>query len=77
MPQPYILTITTDDVVNQYTYDNAIEAVHAFEKSRDYGDAKKYRSISLTEYHTNRVHTKHFPAPHSISTARESEAIRG
>lgn len=42
-------------------YDNALDAVDVFNKFIDYGDAKEYRTINLSEP-SGKMHTKIFYA---------------
>lgn len=42
-------------------YDNALDAVDVFNKFNDYGDAKEYRTINLSEP-SGKMHTKIFYA---------------
>lgn len=64
MTANYILTITNDsDPQDQYYYDNAVEAVHAFDKCVDYGTARSHRSVTLFESKTEKLHTKYFQVP--------------
>jgi antitoxin component YwqK of YwqJK toxin-antitoxin module len=56
----YKLTISYDgNPVAVWTYSDAIEAVHNFDKCSDYGDAKEYATYNLSEPN-GKMHTKNF-----------------
>ena len=42
-----------------WTYSDAIEAVHNFDKCSDYGDAKEYATYNLSDP-SGKMHTKTF-----------------
>ena len=42
-----------------WTYSDAVEAVHNFDKCSDYGDAEEYATYNLSEP-SGKMHTKNF-----------------
>jgi antitoxin component YwqK of YwqJK toxin-antitoxin module len=56
----YKLSISYDGKpVAVWTYSDAVEAVHNFDKCSDYGDAKEYATYNLSEPN-GKMHTKNF-----------------
>jgi hypothetical protein len=59
----YVIAVANDsETATVYEYDNAIDAVHNYDKYVDYGFAAFARTISLLEP-TGKVHTKTFLRP--------------
>ena len=60
MEYEYSITITNDGELKPHwigRYDNALEAVTVFSACTDYGFAKEYRTINLSEPN-GKMHTK-------------------
>lgn len=58
----YSVTSTNDNSTSPEwigRYDNALDAVDIFNKFNDYGDAKQYRTVNLSEP-SGKMHTKVF-----------------
>jgi hypothetical protein len=58
----YAVTSTNDNDTNPEwvgRYSNALEAVNVFNSFIDYGDAKEYRTVNLSEP-SGKMHTKIF-----------------
>lgn len=58
----YAVTSTNDNSTSPEwigRYDNALDAVDIFNKFNDYGDAKEYRTVNLSEP-SGKMHTKIF-----------------
>jgi hypothetical protein len=56
----YKLTIAYDgEPIAVWTYSDAVEAVHMFDRCNDHGDAKEYATYNLSEP-SGKMHTKNF-----------------
>ena len=59
----YQITVMTDGIkTSDHYYDHAIEAVQAWHKFYDYGDAIEVRTILFIPPYDGEVRTKHFYA---------------
>jgi hypothetical protein len=57
----HIIRVLNDDLsMQEYTYASALDAVHAFDKFKDVGDAKEERIVILLERHSGPRHIKKF-----------------
>ena len=60
MEYNYSLTISYDgELFSSHRYVDALDAVHAFDKCVDFGDAKEYATYNLSEP-SGKMHTKIF-----------------
>jgi hypothetical protein len=68
-PDQFLLQIVTDGAVTwSKQYDNALDAVKAYDKVIDYGFAKFEREAVLIEPN-GKVHTKLFQVPYGVAIA--------
>jgi hypothetical protein len=68
-PDEFLLQIVTDGSVTwSKKYDNALDAVHAYDKVIDYGFAKYEREAMLVEPN-GKVHSKLFQVPYGVAIA--------
>lgn len=57
----HIIRVLNDDLsMQEYTYSSALDAVHAFDKFKDVGDAKEERIVILLERNSGPRHIKKF-----------------
>jgi len=57
----HIIRVLNDDLsMQEFTYSSALDAVHAFDKFKDVGDAKEERIVILLERYSGPRHIKKF-----------------